>query len=418
MARRDEAGRSVRSESLNIEGRIVSLVAAGDAQSRLELVDATGLSRSTVAERLAVLIAGGVLEESAGPAPMRGRPTRRLNLNKDFALVAAADIGETHAHLALTDLRPAVLAESSASVDIRDGPEAALSWMADEFNRLLRRLGRSRGDLIGVGLGLPAQIDFESGCVVGPSLMVGWEGFDIGGWLGGRMGAPVVVENEVNLMAVSEHHQHWRDVDHMLFVKAGTGVGSGIIADGRLYRGARGAAGEIAHIQVDWADGPLCRCGKLGCVEARASGWALARDLRAQGIAAGNGRDVVALVKANCPQAIQSVREAGRILGKVIADIGCVLNPSAIVIGGTLSQTDDHLMVGLRELLYQRSLPLVTRGLVVETAKAELATCVLLGAAQIVIERRLGVDCVTETLRNRLQVRSPAAPRAPASALT
>jgi predicted NBD/HSP70 family sugar kinase len=406
MARKEAIARPLKPDSLNIEGRILSLVAAGEARSRLELVEVAGLSRSTIAERLTALLTDGFLEERVESASARGRPTRKLEINKDFAVVLAADIGETHAHLAVTDLRPEILAEASGSVDIRRGPEATLTWMLEQFDRLLASLGRGHDEVLGVGLGLPAQIDFEAGRVVGPSLMAGWEDFDIRGWLRGHVDAPVMVENEVNLMAIAEHHQFWRGVDHLFFVKAGTGVGSGIIADGRIYRGARGAAGEIAHIQVDSIDGPLCRCGKLGCVEARASGWALARDLRKIDIPAENARDIVALVKSNRPEAIQGVREAGRVLGKVIADIGCVLNPSAIIVGGTMARADGHLMVGLRELLYQRSLPLATRGLIVDIAKANPETCVLLGAARVVVEAQLSPERAAQTLRRHAKPRA------------
>jgi predicted NBD/HSP70 family sugar kinase len=399
MAMHGAVERDNKPDAEIVAGKILSLIASGEARSRLELAEVAGLSRSTIAERLAVLLKGGFVEERIEAQPGRGRPTRQLELNKNFAVVLAADIGETYAHLAVTDLRPAILAETGDNVDIHNGPESMLTWIVDQFRRLLASLSRTQDDVLGVGLGLPAQIDFEAGRVVAPSLMTGWEDFDIRGWLRGHLDAPVVVENEVNLMAISEHHRFWRNIDHLFFVKAGTGIGSGIIASGRIYRGARGAAGEIGHIQVDSVGGPLCRCGKLGCLESRASGWALARDLRELGIPVENARGVVALVKANRPEAIQRVREAGRILGKVIADIGCVLNPGAIIVGGALSRAEDHFMVGLRELLYQRSLPFATRGLIVETARAEPETCVLLGAAQVVIETQLGAECVDQTLR-------------------
>jgi predicted NBD/HSP70 family sugar kinase len=399
MATHGTVERASKSDAENIAGKLLSLIAAGQARSRLELAEVSGFSRSTIAERLAVLLKGGFVEERVEAQPGRGRPTRQLGLNKNFAVVLAADIGETYVHLAVTDLCPTVLSETGASVAIDQGPEATLTWIVDQFDRLLASLGRTRDDVLGVGLGLPAQIDFEAGQVVAPSLMTGWEGFDIRGWLRDRLDAPVIVENEVNLMTISEHHRFWRDVDHLFFVKAGTGIGSGIIAGGQIYRGARGAAGEIGHIQVDSAGGPLCRCGKLGCVESRASGWAIARDLRSSGVPVESAREIVALVKANRPEAIQRVREAGRILGKVIADIGCVLNPAAIIVGGTLSRAGDHFMVGLRELLYQRSLPFATRGLVVEVARAEPETSVLLGAALVVIETQLSLDFVNRTLR-------------------
>ncbi|HEV7286520.1 MAG TPA: ROK family protein, partial [Kaistia sp.] len=179
----------------------------------------------------------------------------------------------------------------------------------------------------------------------------------------------------------------------LLFIKAGTGIGSGIIADGRLYRGAQGAAGDIGHIQLNSADPPLCRCGKLGCVEARAAGWALARDLRAKGFEAENARDIVALVHANQPEAIRCVREAGRVLGEVTADVVSVLNPSTIVIGGTLSGAADHLLSGVRQLVFERSLPLATRELQIVRAKSD-GNGGILGAAQLAIDTILRPETI------------------------
>jgi predicted NBD/HSP70 family sugar kinase len=396
-------------EGETIAAHILSLVASGEARSRLELAEITGFSRSTIADRLSHLLEGGLISEHAQARPTRGRPTRRLELNPNCAVVLAADIGEAYTHLAVTDLGPNVLAESGGLIDIHGGPAPMLDWIMKEFERLLMKLRRTPRDVLGVGLGLPAQIDFASGRVVAPSLMTGWEDFDIREWFRGKIDAPIIVENEVNLMAVSEHRQFWPQISDLFFVKAGTGIGSGIIANGRIYRGARGAAGEIGHIQVDPADGPLCRCGMLGCVEARASGWALARDLRALGIPAGNARDLAALVKANRPEAIQRVREAGRILGRVVADIACLLNPAAIIIGGALARAEDHLMVGLRGLFYQRALPFAARGLILEVAKADPDTCVLLGAARVVIDAEFAAERVDRTLRRLRSAQS--APR-------
>jgi predicted NBD/HSP70 family sugar kinase len=380
-------------------GKLLALIAAERARTRLALVDETGWSRSTVTEHLQSLLLSELVVERAEAQAGRGRPTRFLQLNPSFALVLAADVGEKHTHLAVTDLKSNILAETRGLLDIHHGPEPALQWIMAGFEGLLASIGKSFRHVLGIGLGLPAQIDFETSRVVAPSVMTGWADFDIKSWFRQRAQVPVLVENEVNLMAISEHHRYWRDVQHLFFVKAGTGVGSGIIAGGQIYRGFRGAAGEIAHIQVDAVDGPLCRCGKLGCLEARASGWAIARDLRSLGIAAEGARDIVDLVKANRPEAIQRVREAGRILGKVIGDIGCVLNPAAIVVGGTLSKVDDYLMTGIRELLYQRSLPLVIRDLKIETARADLDSCVLLGAAQMVIATQLAEECIEDAVR-------------------
>ena len=393
-------------------GTILSLIANGEARSRSELIEASGLSRSTVAERLGQLFAAGFVEEGAEALPSGGRPTRVLRLNTGFAVALAADIGESHVHLAVTDLRPAILAEAVGSIDIRNGPVPVLTWIVEQFRALLAKIGRDADDILGIGLGLPAPVDYAAGRVVGPSVMTGWDDFDIRGWLGTQFRAPVAAENDVNLMTLSEVRRHWPDVGQLLFIKAGTGIGSGIITDGRLYRGAQGAAGDIGHIQFLGANAPLCRCGKLGCVEARSAGWAIARDLRARGIEAHEARDVIELVQKNRPEAIQLVREAGRVLGEVTADVVSVLNPSVIVIGGTLARAGEHLLAGIRELVYQRSLPLATRSLTIAVAKSDPATCLLLGAAQLAIEEQMHPRNIERTIARHQPARSAGQARA------
>ncbi|WLP57082.1 ROK family protein [Agrobacterium fabrum] len=155
---------------------------------------------------------------------------------------------------------------------------------------------------------------------------------------------------------------------------------------GRLYRGAQGAAGDIGHIQFAREPAPFCRCGKIGCVEARAAGWAIARELRREGVEAHTARDVTRLVELGQPLAIHLVREFGRILGEVMTSLVSILNPQMIVIGGTLAIANDHLLAGIRELVYKRSLPLATRELVIAPPDPDAG---IIGAAILVVEEQM-----------------------------
>ena len=142
-------------------------------------------------------------------------------------------------------------------------------------------------------------------------------------------------------MALGEHFIGFRDVDHLMFVKVATGIGSGIISDGQLRRGAQGAAGDLGHIHVPHDVDAVCRCGNVGCLEAVASGAAVASQLRAAGVDAASSRDVAALVRGGSVLATQLVREAGRTIGEVLASAVSLLNPSVIVIGGSLPAAGD-----------------------------------------------------------------------------
>ena len=407
MARTMENGAAAAGNDLSA-GAMLSLVASGQARSRSDLMEGLGWSRATITQRLSFLMAEGFVDEAPDTVPSGGRPTRVLRMNTTFGVILAADVGERSIRLAVTDLTPAVLAETNFIKDVGNGPVAVLGAVADGFLSLLESLGRRADEVIGIGLGLPAPVDFKAGRVVGPSIMHGWDDFEIRSWMSERFDAPVFVENDVNLMTLAEARRYWPDVAQLFYVKIGTGIGSGIIADGGIYRGAQGAAGDIGHIQVHGATGPLCRCGKLGCVEASASGWAMARDLRALGFPADDARDVLAQVHAHQPNAIGLVRAAGRIVGDVIASVVSVLNPSVIVIGGTLSGAGDHLLSGIRELVYQRSLPLATRDLVISTGRSNDDVNII-GAATLVLESQMRPGAVEHVIARHTRSSRPVA---------
>lgn len=152
--------------------------------------------------------------------------------------------------MALTDLASNIIADSEDKLPIDLGPDTVLAWVCDKGDEMLAASGRGRRELVSVGVGLPGPVEFSSGRPINPPIMPGWDDADVAGRLGAHFDAPVLVDNDVNIMALGEHRSEWPDVSDLLFVKVATGIGSGIIADGSLRRGARGAAGDIGHIAV------------------------------------------------------------------------------------------------------------------------------------------------------------------------
>jgi predicted NBD/HSP70 family sugar kinase len=376
---------------------MLSLIRDGLAETRADLVRQTGLARSTVAQRVEALLAHQLVHEARGTVSTGGRPPTTLRFNHGAGVVLVADLGATHSRLALSDLAGQPLAEVAESLDIGEGPERVLTWVDDEFASMLRRAGRRASEVRGIGIGVPGPVAFATGQPVNPPIMPGWDGYSIPSWFAGRYDAPVLVDNDVNIMARGEHWTHWRDCEHLLYVKVGTGIGCGIVADRHIHRGAVGAAGDIGHIRLAHHDDVICHCGNIGCLEAVAGGHALAMRLAREGRDAHDSRDVVRLVRSGDTLAIRMVREAGRALGEVLA--GCVnfFNPSVIVVGGDIGEVHEQLLAGVREFTFQRSLPLATRDLLLVPSRLGDRAGVI-GAAVMVIEHVLAPEAIDRAL--------------------
>ena len=295
--------------------------------------------------------------------------------------------------MAVTDLGGTVLAQTRHEIAIAEGPEAVLGWLEATFDGLLDEIGRGHDAVRGVGVGLPGPVEFATGRPVSPPIMPGWDRYPVGDRLATRYGVPALVDNDVNIMAVGEHWSTWRDEAFLLFVKMGTGIGSGIVAGGHVHRGADGAAGDIGHIHVPDHDDIVCRCGNRGCLEAFAGGGAMAARLREAGLETHTSLDVVDRVRAGHPVATQLIREAGRTVGGVLATCVNMLNPAVIVIGGDLARADEPLLAGVREVVYRRSLPLATGRLRIVPSRLDDEAGIV-GAAVMVIESVLAPDAV------------------------
>ena len=379
-------------------GWVLRLIRDGEAVTRADLARHTGLARSTVAQRVDALLAHELVYEAGGGASTGGRPATTLAFNNQVGVVLAADLGATHSRVAVSDLGGNPIAELPFEIDIAEGPEAVLARADDGFVELLGGAGRTAADVRGIGIGVPGPVAFRTGAPVNPPIMPGWDGFALPLWFSDRYDCPVLVDNDVNIMALGEHWSHWRTTEHLLFVKVGTGIGSGLVAGGAIHRGAQGAAGDIGHITVPGHEDVICSCGNVGCLEALAGGRALARRLTELGLQAADTRDVVQLVRAGDARAVRMVRDAGRAIGTVLAACVNFFNPAVIVVGGDLSESHEQLLAGIREVTFQRSLPLATQELV--TVPSRLGDRAgIIGAAIMVIESVLAPAAIDRALR-------------------
>ena len=378
-------------------GELLQLMLDGVPRTRAELVQVTGLARSTVGARVEALLSSGLLTPFGEAASTGGRPPARLAFNPSAGLVVGADVGATHALVALTDLSGQVLAEHALAIDVGDGPQRILDEVAAAALTLIRTEGRDLADVVGVGIGIPGPVEHSTGRPILPPIMPGWDTYDVPAHLQATLHAPVLVDNDVNLMALGEHATVYPTVEHLLYIKVATGIGAGIISGGRLHRGAQGAAGDLGHVAAPNGGDAPCSCGNRGCLEAVASGPAVLRTLAASGIVAEDLRDLVELAKKGDLEVAATVREAGREIGRVLATCVSLLNPSVIVVGGVVSTAAEHLLAGIREIVYGRSLPLATGGLQIVASRtgghagvvgaATMVTQHVLSSAEV--ERRL-----------------------------
>jgi glucokinase-like ROK family protein len=380
-------------------GELLQLIRRGEATTRTALAEATGLARSTVSQRIDQLITDGLVTE-VGEAPSTGgRPPAVLGFNHDAGVVLVADLGATHSRLAVSDLAGRPLTEVSVDLDIAAGPEHVLGVVEKRFIDLLDEAGRPADAVRAVGLGVPGPVEFAAGRAVNPPIMPGWDGYPIRDRFHDDYSVPVLVDNDVNIMALGEHWVMSPPPDDLLFIKVGTGIGSGLILGGRLHRGAQGAAGDIGHVQVA-AEPILCRCGNQGCLEAVAGGRALAHRLSEQGLGTVTSRDVVRLAKDGDATATQAIREGGRLIGRVLASMVNILNPDTIVVGGDMADAGEQLLAGVREVVYKRSTALATSRLqVLSSTLGDRAG--ITGAAAMVIEHVFAPRMIDASLAGR-----------------
>jgi glucokinase-like ROK family protein len=371
-------------------------------KSRAELGEAIGLSKSKVAIELDRLGELGFVDVVGLAASRGGRRSQMIALS-DRIRFLGIDIGATSIDVAVTDGELHLLGHLSEPADVSEGPNSVLDQALDLVGKVRAGLPGAMDEIHGVGVGVPGPVSQGQGALVEPPIMPGWSHFPVRDMLSAALGAPVMVDNDVNIMALGEVHAGTaRSVSDLLFVKIGTGIGCGIVVGGQIYRGMTGSAGDIGHIQVDEA-GPICSCGNIGCLEACFGGAALARDAE---VAARSGRsgwladrldlagsltaaDVAEAAAAGDPVSIQLVRDGGHQLGRVLASLVSFFNPGLVVIGGGLAGLGHPLLAEIRSVVYRRSLPLATGNLPIVLSELG-GTAGVVGAARLISESVFG----------------------------
>ena len=327
-----------------------------------------------------------------------GRAPRTLRFRGDRGRIVVCALGALHIHVGVAMLEGDILEQEHRAWDISRGPAETLDAAMAMIDDVLARTPDV--PVWGLSVGIPGPVDFDSGRPVAPPIMPGWNGFDIRRRFEERYDAPVWVDNDVNLLALNERSRR-RDEHHLdlIYCKVGSGIGAGLLSQGRIHRGANGAAGDIGHVRVAGSEA-LCRCGKIGCLEAVAGGWALVRDAElavvegVTGALAQHARNGDALTPEAIARAAENgdalaislVQRCARVVGESIAALVNMFNPGTIVIGGAVVGAGEVFLAEVRQRVYELSLPLATRDLTIVQSQSDLREP-LRGGAEMVREQ-------------------------------
>lgn len=333
--------------------------------SRAEIAGLADLSRSTVSEIVGEILPMGIVAEM-GEGPSRGgRRPIVLEFLDDSCVILGVEMGATHVVVALTDLRGRVLMWISREHPVRTDPAGTRALVAELCDLCLAAPAAGSRPLVGIGVAVPSPVNPTQPDRLSTIVLPAWEGRLGLDDLAERYGVPLMVDNDANLGALAEHW--WgagQGVDDLAYIKLAMGIGSGHVIGGEIYRGATGVAGEIGHLSID-AQGKPCVCGLRGCLVTMAGAPALVE--RAAELApsfpasplAGRTITIVELENAALagdPLALQVAQEAAAHLGRAVAGLLNIMNPSMVIIGGMLARLGDLLLVPLRETIVSRTL--------------------------------------------------------------
>lgn len=360
-----------------LEHDIVQMIRRREQQSRSDLALNLGGSRSTVAHTVNQLIKRGILKDVETGESTGGRRPRLLDLNDRFGYVLGIPMGATGASICIADFRGRIIDWCRQSFLIHDKPSSVMDKVFESVSDLLARHRLDREQIYGIGVGVPAPVDKNTGLIVSPATMLGWEHYSIADYCHQHFPHAVVcIDNDVNLMARGELRAGiGKNHTNFFFVKIGTGIGCGIVNNGEIYRGTNGCAGHIGHVSVD-RNGPVCRCGNVGCLEKFAAGPAIAEQAMA---AARENRSAIlaellekrggALLPEDVGKAAgrgdkianDIIIESGRVIGEVLATLVSFFNPSLVIIGGGVSNIGPQFLISIHRTILEYSLPLSTR---------------------------------------------------------
>lgn len=383
---------------------VLTLLQSRGPLSQAEIVAITGLGKATVSSLIASLDAEGWIIE-VGPAAAAGdrggRPSTLLNLNPDRGFVVGVKILEDAVAVVVTDLYARVVLHETTPVsrglgdtDYANAVESLLSTTVERVNAAIAASGVDRSKILGVGVGITGLVDTDSGVGFFSRLFPGTPGLPVARLLQERLSLPIIVENDVNTLAIAER---WFGVgqgsNNFAVVTIGRGIGAGLVVHGQLVKGVRGGAGEFGHVCIQ-PDGPLCECGNRGCLQAVAADPAVVMRV-AEYLAAGrssslDGEDltiekIVAAADDGDELAREVLRESGLAFGRGMATLVSLLAPERVIVSGEGVVAGSWRITPMLEAFRREAFRQVADAVTVQIEKLDFeawargAACVVLG---------------------------------------
>lgn len=386
-------------------GEILQLIRSGRATTRIQVLEATGLSRVTVAQRMDALVAAGIVRAAGDAGATGGRRSERFVFDPadSLVLVAALELGEPvpdtsdGAELAIVDPHGTLLARMPLAVDLSAGPEVVMPQLLDGFDTLLSDAGIKPASVGGVALSVPGPVDPHDHRLSDPPVMPGWGAWPVVEAVRARFDVPVHLENDADATAYGEFTElgGGRDgrPEPFVLVKVSRFLGAGLVIDGRTYRGTDGGAGDIGHVDV--GGDAVCRCGRRGCLAAEAGGTALLRRLGEAGSDVGSLAELRVLAERGDALVTAELERAAGLIGRVLAVVVGVLNPADLVVAGELAVP--AMIAGIRAGVYAGAQPRATARLRIRAA-ALGPDAVLIGLARVAVDDRFSAGSVDARL--------------------
>jgi N-acetylglucosamine repressor len=365
---------------------ILNKIRTTDSISRAQIAKETSLTPPTVSSIVKELIDQGLVRESTLGHSSGGRKPTLLHINTDAFYVIGVDVGPERVECIVTDLAGDILHRTSGVLPSPLTNEQFLVILIDNIHKILQSSKVNQEKIIGIGIAMHGVVDVEKGTsLIAPILKL--KNIPIKDRLEEEFNLTVKVENDARAMALGES---WfgghGDVDSMVAVNIGRGVGAGIVLNGKLFHGSEGIAGEFGHMTID-INGEICECGNRGCLQTLVSGEAIAergsllineKSMRL------SGKDIFEMAEAKDPSCIQLLQETGEIIGIGLTNLIHLVNPSKIVLGGGVMNSQKYIMPTLLETIQQRVLTDQARQTDVQvTALGSDAT--LLGAVSLLL---------------------------------